>query len=178
MAISVDIINGQPVTGTTPTNTSKSEIGTDRLGKDAFLQLLVAQLQYQDPLNPSTNQEFLGELAQFTSLEELQNLTSTINSNNALTLVGKNVIIESGLSSGSQNTVEVAGYVEYVQMVDGKAMLSIDGQLYSADDLVTVVDDYYLSGVIGGGQKPETDGSANATESESGKTETEGTEKA
>lgn len=149
MAISVDIVNGQAVTGTTATNTSEKTTGSDSLGKDAFLQLLVAQLQYQDPLNPSTNQEFLGELAQFSSLEELQNLTSTISSNNALTLVGKNVVIESGLSSGSQNTVEVAGYVEYVQMVDGKAMLSVDGQLYSADDLVTVVDDYYLAGLLG-----------------------------
>lgn len=152
---SVDIVNGQPVTGTTPTNTNEKKIGTDNLGKDAFLQLLVAQLQYQDPLNPSTNQEFLGELAQFSSLEELQNITSTISSNNALTLVGKNVIIESGLSLGSANTVEIGGYVEYVQMVDGKAMLSIDGQLYPADDLVTVVDDYYLAGAVGGDKNPE-----------------------
>ena len=174
MAISVDIVDGQAVTGTTATNTSKSSIGTDSLGKDAFLQLLVAQLQYQDPLNPSTNQEFIGELAQFSSLEELQNLTSTLGNNNALTLVGKNVIVEVGSSTGDTNTREVGGYVEYVQMMDGKAYLSIDGELYAAEDLKMVVDDYYLAGVIGGGSSNENEGETDTetdTEIETEKTE-------
>jgi flagellar hook assembly protein FlgD len=46
----------------------------DDLGKDAFLQLLVTQLQNQDPLDPQDNGEFLAQLAQFTSLESLQQI--------------------------------------------------------------------------------------------------------
>ena len=46
----------------------------DDLGKDAFLRLLVTQLQHQDPLDPQDNQEFLAQLAQFTSLESLQQI--------------------------------------------------------------------------------------------------------
>jgi flagellar basal-body rod modification protein FlgD len=46
----------------------------DELGKDAFLRLLVTQLQHQDPLDPQDNQEFLAQLAQFTSLESLQEI--------------------------------------------------------------------------------------------------------
>jgi flagellar basal-body rod modification protein FlgD len=46
----------------------------DALGKDAFLSLLVTQLQHQDPLDPQDNSEFLAQLAQFTSLESLQQI--------------------------------------------------------------------------------------------------------
>ena len=46
----------------------------DALGKDAFLSLLVTQLQNQDPLDPQDNSEFLAQLAQFTSLESLQQI--------------------------------------------------------------------------------------------------------
>lgn len=48
------------------------------MGKDDFLTLLVAQLQHQDPLNPAESTEFTAQLAQFSSLEELQNIESTL----------------------------------------------------------------------------------------------------
>lgn len=48
------------------------------LGKDDFLTLLVAQLQHQDPLNPSDSTEFTAQLAQFSSLEQLQNINGTL----------------------------------------------------------------------------------------------------
>lgn len=55
----------------------KSVFGTnDDLGKQQFLELLVTQLRYQDPLNPSNDQEFIAQLAQFSSLESSQNIES------------------------------------------------------------------------------------------------------
>ena len=76
--------------------------GDSALGKDAFLKLLTTQLQYQDPLNPMDNSEFVAQLAQFSSLEQLQGLSDGMESltlvnmsmNNAsLTgLIGKNVV--------------------------------------------------------------------------------------
>ncbi|MFC5997323.1 flagellar hook assembly protein FlgD [Quadrisphaera sp. GCM10027208] len=49
----------------------------DDLGQDAFLQLLVAQLRYQDPLNPASSTEFLAQTAQFTMVETLEEMAST-----------------------------------------------------------------------------------------------------
>ena len=75
---------------------------SDELGKDDFLKLLTTQLQYQDPLNPMSNEEFVAQLAQFSSLEQLQGLTTGMESlymvnvsmnNAAMTnLIGKNVV--------------------------------------------------------------------------------------
>lgn len=71
------------VTGTTETTTTKdatSALGTesilkdDPLGRDTFLQLLITQMQHQDPLQPQENGEFLAQLAQFSSLESLQQI--------------------------------------------------------------------------------------------------------
>ncbi len=59
--------------------------GTSRTAsdKDMFLKLLVAQLSHQDPLNPAEDKEFIAQLAQFTSLEELQNINKGVESMNA-----------------------------------------------------------------------------------------------
>jgi flagellar basal-body rod modification protein FlgD len=52
--------------------------GTKQLGKQDFLQLLVTQMRYQDPLAPQDNQQFIAQLAQFSSLEGTQNITKSI----------------------------------------------------------------------------------------------------
>ncbi len=153
MAINVE--NGKIETNYTETYQKQDTKGTSALGKDAFLQLLVAQLQHQDPLSPQDNSEFVAQLAQFSSLEELQNITSSMNNSQALNLVGKYVIMEVGKSEGLSQTTTVAGYVDYVQMVDGKAMLSIEDKLYKYDDLDTVADEYYVENIVGGEKKPE-----------------------
>src|SRR5690554_352678 len=49
----------------------------DAMGKDAFLQLLVNQLRHQDPLSPVDDKEFLAQMAQFSSLEQMQNLNQS-----------------------------------------------------------------------------------------------------
>lgn len=62
---------------------NKDNVGNASLGQDAFLQLLMTQLKYQDPTNPMNNQEFLAQQAQFTQLTELQELNENITKTNS-----------------------------------------------------------------------------------------------
>lgn len=150
MSTVANIVDGKVVADTTPTNAAKKNaIGTDSLGKDAFMTLLVTQMQNQDPLNPSTDTEFIGQLAQFSSLEQMENLNSTLANQNAFSLVGKNVIMTIPASAGTEAST-IAGYVQYVEIKDGKAYLSINDKSYSIDNLDTVIDDAYLDSIING----------------------------
>ena len=68
-------------TGTTGTSSTQSQTQVarkDQLGRDAFLNLLVTQLQNQDPLQPQPNGEFIAQLAQFSSLEQLTTMSDTL----------------------------------------------------------------------------------------------------
>lgn len=68
----------QPVTGASPTASSSSSAANKTLGKDDFLKLLITQLKNQDPLNPLDQNQFLAQTAQFTSLENLQNISTQL----------------------------------------------------------------------------------------------------
>ncbi|WDY59453.1 flagellar hook assembly protein FlgD [Pseudomonas sp. PSKL.D1] len=101
-----DVLSASGVsTGTKKTTTdTASSTGTDSLGKDAFLQLLVTQMQHQNPLDPQENGEFVAQLAQFSSLEGITSLNESVTSiTNAMassqalqasSLVGRSVVVQ------------------------------------------------------------------------------------
>lgn len=113
--------------------------------KDSFLQLLVAQMKYQDPLEPTSNTEYISQYATFSQVEQLQNMASTMDLSRASGYVGQMVQISSTDSKGETTVVE--GVVDYVKYENQKAYVSIDGELYSADDITAVVDSTYNTAV-------------------------------
>ena len=77
MATTID--NSAPVIGpAAPTQKTPTAKKNDALGKDEFMKLLVAQMKNQDPLNPADGQEMAAQLAQFSSVEQLQNANDTL----------------------------------------------------------------------------------------------------
>lgn len=113
------------------------------MDKEAFLQLLVAQMQYQDPLEPTSNTEFISQYAQFSQVEALSNMAGSMDLMRASSLVGQEVYVKTTSSSGDVKYVD--GKVDYVVYENGKAYLSINESLYSIDDLDTVADPTYLN---------------------------------
>nr|WP_300902263.1 flagellar hook capping FlgD N-terminal domain-containing protein [uncultured Acetatifactor sp.] len=121
-------------------NSLKKATSSDKNGmdKDAFLQLLVAQMQYQDPLEPTSNTEYISQYAQFSQVEQMQNMAATSELARATSLVGQEVYIKTTNSKGEPQLKY--GKVDYVVFENNKAYLAIDESLYSLEDLDTVVD--------------------------------------
>lgn len=99
------------------------------LGSDAFLKLLVAQLKYQDPLNPADGAEFLAQTAQFTMVEKLTTMVKqgeevalSQQETQAAQLVGKQVTYVSATGVKSEGTVESTSFADDGQtlVIDGK----------------------------------------------------------
>ncbi|MBQ8137905.1 MAG: flagellar hook capping protein [Lachnospiraceae bacterium] len=142
MALVAPIKDGKVVETTSQESLSKSnQTKTNDMNKDTFLQLLVAQMKYQDPMEPTSNTEYIAQYAQFSQVEAISSMASSMNLSRASGLVGQQVYMRTTSANGESNYVE--GKVDYVVYENGKPYLSINENLYSLDDLDTVVDKDY-----------------------------------
>ena len=156
------------IAATDPAFGAGSSLPTQELDKNAFMELLVSQLKNQDPLDPASNEDFIAQLASFSSLEQLENLNDNVlgmvllNQSNALmsqltqgsALIGKTV----GWTDPATGT-SGSGVVDAIKVKDGIAFLSIGGtdiplldvtDVQATDDTVTEPDD--------GGDDADTEG--------------------
>ena len=129
-----------PLSGMTTRQAPQSTDANSELGQDAFLKLLVAQLKYQDPLNPADGAEFLAQTAQFTMVEKLADLEtqgqSTVTSQQqmqAAQLVGRQVTYVDATGNLVEGVVESAEYTP-----DGQS-LTIGGQAVELYNITKVV---------------------------------------
>lgn len=116
---------------------------TNELGKDDFLKLLITQLKNQDPTNPMDNKDMIAQQAQFSSLEQITNMNTSLTSLVALLktntqgfvgYLGKNV------TAGPQAEGEepVAGRVDAVRFKDGSPVLIVSGREINPTTLLSV----------------------------------------
>ncbi len=134
--------DGKIVESTSQSSLKKaSDASKNGMDKDAFLQLLVAQMKYQDPLEPTSNTEYISQYAQFSQVEQMQNMAATTELARASSMVGKEVYIKTVDTTGAVRTV--TGKVDYVVFENNKAFLAIDEKLYALEDLETIVDKEY-----------------------------------
>lgn len=97
-----------------------SDSSRTQLGKDAFLKLLVTQLRNQDPLKPMENMEFVAQLSQFSSLEQLWNVNETLSRNGDLTksvhnalmtnLIGKDIKVSEKVIYWTEDSQQELAY--------------------------------------------------------------------
>lgn len=116
MSTTVDA-SGAAASATNSSTTATSN--SSGLGKDDFLKLLVTQMQYQDPLQPMDNTEFVAQMAQFSSLEQMENLNTSSDLTQATSLIGKNISW-----TDSTNTVQ-SGAVTSVNIVNSVPQLMV-----------------------------------------------------
>lgn len=122
--------------------------GTQDMGKDDFLRLLITQLRYQDPLKPMEDKEFIAQMAQFSSLEQTKNMADALTKmndnmvasqerNNALSFLGKYVEVlrdDGKMESGKVDSIDPRN-----------SMLKVNGQLYQTNQLVSVSDQVVIT---------------------------------
>nr|WP_302595196.1 flagellar hook capping FlgD N-terminal domain-containing protein [uncultured Cellulosilyticum sp.] len=109
------------------------------LDKDAFINLLVTQMKYQDPLEPMDNSEMLAQLAQFTALEQMLNVAQTGQKQLANSMIGKYVEYQYTDSSTGQ-TSYLVGKVDYVTITGDTPKLGIGNVEVTLDEVYQVVD--------------------------------------
>jgi len=96
------------------------------LDKNAFLQLLITQLRYQDPLNPMDDRDFMAQMAQFSALEQMMNLNNTFERSQALSMIGRTVE-GSFLHPNTGEWIEIHGMVQAVTTSGSETFLFVDG---------------------------------------------------
>ena len=102
------------------------------LNQADFLQLLVAQIQYQDPMNPQSDTQMAAQMAQFSTLQQTTQSTASLAMMQANSLIGSNV----NLQVDSQHTA--SGLVTGVQVNSGSAQIMVNGTGYNLSQVISV----------------------------------------
>ena len=98
-----------------------------------FLQLLVTQMSSQDPLNPQSDTEFAAQLAQFSALQQSQNMSQDMSVLQANAMIGEVVTVAPSNGSGS-----VTGTVSAVQIASGTPTIMVNGQSYNLSQVTAI----------------------------------------
>ena len=125
MALVQEIKDGKVVdSSASQSKKTDTDSKSNTYDKEMFLKLLVAEMQYQDPLEPTSNTEYVSELASFSQIEAVQSVQSQMSTIEANSLVGKYVIL-------LDDDQYISGKVDYVMTEDNKMFLSVNNKLYS-----------------------------------------------
>jgi flagellar basal-body rod modification protein FlgD len=141
LADQVIIGDTSKIVGSKATSTATKKDNPNSLGKDDFLKILITQLQNQDPMQPLEDKEFIAQMAQFTSVEQLTNMSNELHQlpqmlGFASGLIGKTVSWNYTDETGT--TKEKSGVVNSIVYKDGTQYAVVNGEQISLDRLTKV----------------------------------------
>lgn len=128
-----------PTTSSSVTSNDIFGNGNEILGKEDFLRILVTQLKNQDPIDPMKSEDFASQLAEFSSLEQLQNLNATVESTAELDVLLSQSLSNTLAASFIGNDVRALG--NSVQYVDGKPKLHYNLPIAAEKVSIDVMDE-------------------------------------
>lgn len=106
------------------------------MGPSDFMKLMVAQMQNQDFTNPMDNSQMITQMAQFSNMQQMQEMAAYSKSNYAMSMVGKNVTASRFTTAGELDTT--TGPVQKVSMVDNEYILYVGGKKYTLAQVMAV----------------------------------------
>ena len=130
---------------TTSTGTEATKATTNTLGKDDFLKLLIAQLTHQDPMNPLEDKDFIAQMAQFSTLEQMTNMNTNVENlaaltrGNAVSYIGRTITFSKEAEDDSGVATKVEAVVTAVRFdpKDGVVLEYKDGEV-ALDSILSV----------------------------------------
>lgn len=117
------------------TSSISSATGGQTLNQADFLKLLVTQMTSQDPMNPQSDTEFAAQLAQFSALQQSQNMATNMQALQANSLIGRTVTVTNPTNTTQQTT----GIVSAVQVSSGDSQVLVNGNLYDLNQITAIV---------------------------------------
>lgn len=143
MSLIAPYVDGKLQTSTTSSESLKNSSNKSAVDSDTFLTLLVAEMQNQDPLEPTSNTEWVSQYATFTQVEQMTEMGESMDMLRANSMIGKEVVMKVTSESTGETSYK-RGVVDYVTVEDGKAFLVIDEEKYSMSDLDSVASEEYF----------------------------------
>lgn len=116
-----------------------AEDNSDTLGQDAFLTLMVEQMKNQDFMSPTDNSEYIAQMAQFSMVQEIQQMNYYTNATYATSLVGKTVVT-GAIDESSNKIVSSTGVVTGLKMNGTSFEIIVEGKSYQLNNIMEVLD--------------------------------------
>ncbi len=138
-ALAITVKAAESTAGVKAETTNSKVTDNSELGKDAFLKILVTELANQDPLEPLDQAEFIGQMAQFTEVEQMSNVSDTLEGMSGFMQFSASTMVGQPVKYADENGMSVAATVDSVVFEQDRVYLSMDnGEQVPIDRIVSV----------------------------------------
>ena len=125
--------------GAAPPASAKPVTAGGNLGKDDFLRLLTTQLQHQDPMNPQNDMAFIGQMAQFSALEQTTNMAAALERYGTSQQVTQSIgLIGHEVDAQDSSGVKLTGKVDSVNIAAGSIVITVGSTKLSLGQILEV----------------------------------------